>query len=156
MDLKQYQEQKKNDLEYGKRENNYLLLLIMKEKLTKKAKDSLIEELNKMREVAIKDDDYIKSAFPHLVYEISSILESVVWIEIEYKDTEFWVKTAPDNIEYHLEQLWFYIGNTDWEFSEKWWNRVVSEIEESMNGCEPNNLREYIKSYIDNNYPHNI
>ncbi len=64
----------------------------MKQILTQEIKDFLIEQIKMIEEVALKDEDIQDRYFPHTIYEISSMLDKAVGLEIEYKDTEFWTK----------------------------------------------------------------
>jgi len=61
----------------------------MKQIFTKEMKDNLMKELNRIEEVALKDDVILDTYFPHTLYEVGSILEQAIGLEIEYKDTEF-------------------------------------------------------------------
>ncbi|MDA3854665.1 MAG: hypothetical protein PF569_00290 [Candidatus Woesearchaeota archaeon] len=61
----------------------------MKQILTQEIKDFLIEQIKMIEEVALKDEDIQDRYFPHTIYEISSMLDKAVGLEIEYKDTEF-------------------------------------------------------------------
>ena len=55
-----------------------------------------------------------------------------------------------------LENFDFYIWNTDWEFSEKSYERVVDELYESIEEEKPDDVYHYVKDYLIKNYPHNI
>ena len=61
-----------------------------------------------------------------------------------------------ETIKNTLENLWFYIWGRDWEFSEKQYLSVVEEILEAIQHDWPENIPEYIKSYVKKNYEFNI
>ena len=64
----------------------------MKAIFTRKNKDNLVTELKRIEEFAIKDSKIQDTYFPYTVYEVEAVLEKAIWLEIEYKDTEFWTK----------------------------------------------------------------
>ena len=61
----------------------------MQKIFTRENKDSLMKELKRIEDVAIKNDIILDTYFPHTLYEVASVLEKAIWLEIEYKDTEF-------------------------------------------------------------------
>lgn len=61
-----------------------------------------------------------------------------------------------ETIENTLDTLWFYISGRDWEFSDKQYLSVVEEIQEAINNDWPENITEYITSYVKKNYEFNI
>ena len=59
------------------------------------------------------------------------------------------------NISEHLENLWFYIWNSDGEFSEKNWNKVVDEVLQYIEEYEwEYNEKDIIKEYVQKHYPY--
>lgn len=67
----------------------------MKQILTKEKKDNLMKELKRLEDfmmTAQDNHDILDVYFPHTLYEVKSIMEIVIWKEVEYKDTEFGTK----------------------------------------------------------------
>ena len=55
-----------------------------------------------------------------------------------------------------LNDIWFYIWNSYWEFSIKDFDKVVDEISDAILDEKPKNIYSYIEEYIKINYPFNI
>lgn len=58
-------------------------------------------------------------------------------------------------IDNYLQDIWFYIWNKDWEYSEPAYEAVLEEIYEAIESDKPDNIVIYIKDYIKENYPFN-
>ena len=54
----------------------------------------------------------------------------------------------------YLDDIWFYIWNSDWEFSEPAFFKVVKELFEYIE--ESNDIIKDIKYYLNKFYPYNI
>ena len=54
-----------------------------------------------------------------------------------------------------LDTLWFYIGNPDWEFSEKAFDRVVEEIYDSID-TKVDPVERFTEEYVRKFYPYHI
>jgi hypothetical protein len=84
-------------------------------------------------------------------YRIEDGCKIYMWVWETYK------QALTRNIDYHLEQLWFYIWNNDWEFSEKKWDKVVEEIFEYIKEYKwKYNEKNIIKKYLQKHYPNHI
>lgn len=67
----------------------------MKQIFTDKNRISLLKEVQRLEDFVMnsKDNDKILNTyFPHTIYELDCILTSIIWQEVEYKDTKWFKK----------------------------------------------------------------
>jgi len=55
-----------------------------------------------------------------------------------------------------LDDIWFYIANQDWEYSEKRMFEIVEELKDVILDEKPTDIYKYIEDYIKKNYEFNI
>lgn len=55
-----------------------------------------------------------------------------------------------------LEHFWFYIWNSDWEFSEKNYEKVKEDLYEAIEDEKPFPILTYVGEYLQKNYPFHI